>query len=802
MLKHYIKVAIRSIKRSLLFSSINMLGFVLGMTAAFLIYLWIVDEMTFEDFQVNRDSIYRVIAVEQEASGQTRESAYTVAPLSKVLREEFPQVENATFMLNFGTLNLHSGTDLIEAKYTYVDTAFFDVFSFPVVAGVPDLIKKDPQQIVLSESAAKKLFGEASAGGKDVSCRFFGRTFRYKVAAVLKVPRKSHIKFEVLLSEQAYYEPVSWDFVEGTSVYIQLRKGTVLSDADRQKMSRVWLSHKDKGMPLEFQPLKDIHLHTSFKDPEVSNHGNMSQIYLFTALAVLIVFMGAFNFTTLSTARASQRFKEIGVRKVTGAKRKVLVMQFLSESLVQAFLSLILALALTELLLPLFNQFVEKDIALTVSWQTVLFVLVGIVGVGCLAGAFPAFYMSRFNPLQSFRGGRSTGKKGTLVKGLVCVQFVIAIAMVFCTSVVFKQLHYLQNADLGLDKEDMVVADCGLFDFMSYMGGYGIDDYKQEVLKNPNVRSVTGGVELSDYLRGHQTEENSFSWMNGSGQVDSLKMVGVAGDGDFMETLGLTVLKGKTFGADKRAYMDGAYEKELPIVINETAWKMMNVEDPVGMLLQNKGWYGETSRIVGVVKDFNFQPLREKVKPAYLYYSRRLLNTLYIKISPENKAETLKFLKEEYEKMRPDNVFTYRFFSDALNLNYDHERQLGRMFLIFTVLAIIVAMMGVFGLVALSTVQRTKEIGVRKVNGAHTRRIVWMFCREYMVWVGIAFLIACPLSYLLMLRWLSNFAYQVTISWWLFPLAGCVILSITMLTVIVQTWRAASRNPVTSLRYE
>ncbi|WP_293733335.1 ABC transporter permease [uncultured Parabacteroides sp.] len=802
MLKHYIKVAIRSIKRSLLFSSINMLGFVLGMTAAFLIYLWIVDEMTFEDFQVNRDSIYRVIVVEQEASGQTRESAYTVAPLSKVLREEFPQVENATFMLNFGTLNLHSGTDLIEAKYTYVDTAFFDVFSFPVVAGVPDLIKKDPQQIVLSESAAKKLFGEASAVGKEVSCRFFGRIFRYKVAAVLKVPRKSHIKFEVLLSEQAYYEPVSWDFVEGTSVYIQLRKGSVLSDADRQKMSRVWLSHKDKGMPLVFQPLKDIHLHTLFKDPEVSNHGNMSQIYLFAALAVLIVFMGAFNFTTLSTARASQRFREIGVRKVTGAKRKVLVMQFLSESLVQAFLALILALALTELLLPLFNQFVEKDIALTVSWQTVLFVLVGIVGVGCLAGAFPAFYMSRFNPLQSFRGGRSTGKKGTLVKGLVCVQFVIAIAMVFCTSVVFEQLNYLQNADLGLDKEDMVVADCGLFDFMSYMGGYGIDDYKQEVLKNPNVRSVTGGVELSDYLRGHQTEENSFSWMNGSGQVDSLKMVGVAGDGDFMETLGLTVLKGKTFGADKRAYMDGAYEKELPIVINETAWKMMNVEDPVGMLLQNKGWYGETSRIVGVVKDFNFQPLREKVKPAYLYYSRRLLNTLYIKISPENKAETLKFLKEEYEKMRPDNVFTYRFFSDALNLNYAHERQLGRMFLIFTVLAIIVAMMGVFGLVALSTVQRTKEIGVRKVNGAHTRRIVWMFCREYMVWVGIAFLIACPLSYLLMLRWLSNFAYQVTISWWLFPLAGCVILSITMLTVIVQTWRAASRNPVTSLRYE
>lgn len=426
----------------------------------------------------------------------------------------------------------------------------------------------------------------------------------------------------------------------------------------------------------------------------MDNHGNMSQIYLFMALAVLIIFMGAFNFTTLSTARASLRFKEVGVRKVTGAKRKMLVTQFLAESLVQAFLSLVLALALTELLLPFFNRFVGKDIQLTFGWQTLLFALFGIIGVGCLAGAFPAFYMSRFNPLQAFRGGRATGRKGLLIKGLVCVQFVIAITMVFATSVVFRQLHYLQNADLGLDKEDMIVVDCGFFDLLSYMGGYGIDDYKEVVLKNPNVKQVTGGAELSNYLQGHSFEESVFSWVDAAGQVDSLKAVGMAGDGDFMETLGLTLLKGKPFGADKNAYMAGAYAKELPIVINETAWKMMRVENPVGMLLRNNGGNGETSRIVGVVKDFNFQPLRERVKPAFLYYSRRLLNTLYIKISPVNRAETLKFLKEEYEKMRPDNVFTYRFFSDALRQNYAHEQQLGQMFLIFTVLAIVVAMMG------------------------------------------------------------------------------------------------------------
>lgn len=802
MLKHYVKVALRQIKRSFLFSSINMLGFVLGMTAAFLIYLWIVDELTFEDFHKNGDSIYRVIAEDRKESGEVKESAYTVAPLSKTFREEFPQVENATFMLNFGTLNLQSGGNLIEAKYTYVDTTFFDVFSFPILAGDPSLIKKDPQQIVLSESTAQKLFGKQPAVGKEVTCRFLGQVFRYKVAAVVQVPRKSHIRFELLLSEQAYFEPVSWDYVEGTNVYIQLRKGTILSEADRQAMSRAWVNQRADGMTLAFQPLKDIHLHTWFKDPEVVNQGSMSQIYLFMALAILIIFMGAFNFTTLSTARASLRYKEIGVRKVTGAKRKMLVSQFLSESLVQAFLSLVLALALTELLLPFFNQFTGKDIILQFNWQTILFMLFGIIGIGSLAGAFPAFYMSSFNPLLAFKGGKTTGKKGMLVKGLVCVQFIIAIAMLFATSVVFMQLHYLQNADLGLDKEDMVVVDSKEFEILSYYGNPGIDDYRREIMKNPNVISVAGGVDLSNYLQGHKTEENVLSWMSGNGQVDSLKMISVVGDANFMQTLGVKLLKGDVFGADKNAYAEGVYHKESPIVINETAWKMLQVKDPVGMILQNNGWFGETSRIVGVVKDFNFQPLREKVKPAYIYYSRQLLNTIYIKISPVNRAETLKFLKEKYEEMRPDNVFSYRFFSDALNQNYAHEQQLGRMFLIFTILAIFVAMLGVLGLVALATAQRTKEIGIRKVTGAHSDRIIRMFCREYMLWVGIAFVIACPLGYLFKVRWMSNFAYQAAIPWWLFLLSGLVILLITVLTVVAQTWRAASRNPIESLRYE
>ena len=795
MLKHYVKVALRLIKRSFLFSSINMLGFVLGMTAAFLIYLWIVDELTFEDFNKNGDSIYRVIREDATVGGQVPS---TVVALSETFRKEYPKVENATFIKYGGKYDIYAGNVGFEVNYGYVDTTFFDVFSFPVVAGDPSLIKKDPQMIVLSEALAEKLFGKTSAIGKEVVCRFFKKY--YKVAAVLKVPRKSHIQFDVLAGWDAYkwdgLDSEAWTFSERMHVFIQLQKGTTLTDADRLAMRDLWMKHSQRGKPLTLQPLKDIHLRTTFKElGDVNNHGSMQQIYLFTILAALIIFMGAFNFMTLSTARASQRFKEVGVRKVTGAKRKTLIVQFLAESLVQAFISLLLALALTELLLPLFNLFVGKDIVLQFNWQTLLFILFGIVGVGCLAGSFPAFYMSSFNPLLAFKGGRATGKKGTFIKALVCVQFVIAITMIISTTVIFKQLRYLQNADLGLNKENLIEVD--VQDWRRESEGF-----QQEVLKNPHVKSLTLGVEITDYMKGSRWEECLFSWEDETGKTDSLKMVGMVGDGNFINALGLTLLKGEMFGTNPDHYWDGSYSKESPIVINETAWKMLKVENPIGMLLRGGTFGIRNSRVVGVVKDFNFQPMREKIKPAYLYYTVQMFSHLYVRISPEDQAATLKFLKEKYEEARPNMLFNYRFLTDVLNQNYAREHQQSQMFLIFTVLAVIVAMMGVFGLVALSTVQRTKEIGVRKVNGAHSDRIVRMFCREYMSWVGLAFLIACPLGYLFMLNWLSNFAYQTTISWWLFPLAGGIILLITMLTVIAQTWRAASRNPVESLRYE
>ncbi len=802
MLKHYLKVALRLIRRSLLFSSLNILGFVIGLTAAFLIYLWVVDELTYDDCFRDGSRIYRVTELRREASGEIKESPNLPRTLAMDFRRSFPEVEDATAIKydDEQSMEAESGTT-ISVEATYVDSTFFRFFSFPVVEGDPRRMNDDLGNVVISDDLARKFFGSSSAVGQKLTFSF-GAYVRevYTVVAVVDVPRKSHIHFELVKPMEAYgsgMTNLNWDILVGKlHVYVKMRERATLSRSKAQAMSRLLADRGETDVRLNFQPLHDIHLHTTFPDPCVKNHGNMATVYLFIALSVLIIFMGAFNFTTLSTARASLRYKEIGVRKVTGAKRRTLIGQFLSEGMVQAGISLLLALSLTELTLPLFNRLMDTELTLSFSWSVVFFIVFGIVGVGCLAGSYPAFYLSSVNPLLAFKGGRKTGRKGGLIRGLVCVQFVIALTLMLVTGVVFKQLHYMQNKDMGLDKENIVSIYTSLW--------YNVGEFKQELLRNPDIKGVSMSAPIerfgedTDYKDGNMVE-----WTDMDGRTDSLRMVQLWADGDFVKTFGMKLVKGKLMDAGFDDYWDSGKAKTA--VINEAAWRAMKVADPIGMEIRSE--WGTPMRIVGVVKDFNFQSMREKIKPAYIWYNPEALQYLYIKIAPERKQQTLAFIKEKFEEFsQRDNTFikdfNYQFFSDKLNQNYARERQQSRMLLFFTVLAIVIALMGVFGLVSLSTEQRTKEIGIRKVNGAHSDRIVRMFCREYLMWVGIAFAVACPLGYVLAARWLGAFAYQTSVSWWLFLLAGILMAIITLLTVIGQTWHKASRNPVESLRYE
>ena len=802
MLKHYLKVALRLIRRSLLFSSLNILGFVIGLTAAFLIYLWVVDELTYDDCFRDGSRIYRVTELRREANGEIKESPNLPRTLAMDFRRSFPEVEDATAIKydDAQSMEAESGTT-ISVEATYVDSTFFRFFSFPVVEGDPRRMNDDLGNVIISDDLARKFFGSSSAVGQKLTFSF-GAYVRevYTVVAVVDVPRKSHIHFELVKPMEAYgsgMTNLNWDILVGKlHVYVKMREGATLSRSNAQAMSRLLADRGETDVRLNFQPLHDIHLHTTFPDPCVKNHGNMATVYLFIALSVLIIFMGAFNFTTLSTARASLRYKEIGVRKVTGAKRRTLIGQFLSEGMVQAGISLLLALSLTELTLPLFNRLMDTELTLSFSWSVVFFIVFGIVGVGCLAGSYPAFYLSSVNPLLAFKGGRKTGRKGGLIRGLVCVQFVIALTLMLVTGVVFKQLRYMQNKDMGLDKENIVSIYTSLW--------YNVGEFKQELLRNPDIKGVSMSAPIerfgedTDYKDGNMVE-----WTDMDGRTDSLRMVQLWADGDFVKTFGMKLVKGKLMDAGFDDYWDSG--KATTAVINEAAWRAMKVADPIGMEIRSE--WGTPMRIVGVVKDFNFQSMREKIKPAYIWYNPEALQYLYIKIAPERKQQTLAFIKEKFEEFsQRDNTFikdfNYQFFSDKLNQNYARERQQSRMLLFFTVLAIVIALMGVFGLVSLSTEQRTKEIGIRKVNGAHSDRIVRMFCREYLMWVGIAFAVACPLGYVLAARWLGAFAYQTSVSWWLFLLAGILMAIITLLTVIGQTWHKASQNPVESLRYE
>lgn len=568
MLRHYIKVALRLIRRSLLFSSINLMGFVLGLTAAFLIYLWVVDELTHDDCFRDGSRIYRVTELRREAGGEVKESPCLPRTLAMDFRQKFPQVEDAT-AIKYGDQYSYEaeGGKKMTVTEVYVDSTFFRFFTFPVVEGVPQRINDNPNNVVISSELARKFFGRGTAVGQKLTFSFGSFTNDvYTVVAVVDIPRKSHIRFEMAMSMDAYGRggvSINWNtFTESMHVYIKMKEGSAMLRSEAQAMSRLLADRGEKNVRLGFQPLHDIYLHTRFADPDVEKHGNLSTVYLFIALAVLVIFMGAFNFTTLSTARASLRYKEVGVRKVTGAKRRVLIGQFLSEGMVQACIALVLAMALTELTLPLFNRVMETDLRLEASWSVVLYMLFGIVGVGCLAGSYPAFYLSSVNPLLAFKGGRKTGRKGGLIRGLVCVQFVIALVLMLLTGIVFKQLHYMQNKDMGLDKENIVCIYTSLW--------YNVGDFKQELLRNPDIKGVSMSSPIENFGEGTNYKDGSkVEWTDVDGRTDSVRMVQLWADGDFVKTFGMQLVKGKLMDDDFNNYWDQGETKTA--VINETA---------------------------------------------------------------------------------------------------------------------------------------------------------------------------------------------------------------------------------------
>jgi len=777
MLSHYLTIALRFMRRNTGLTAINIIGFTIGLAAGLMIYMWVDDELRFDAFHRHADHIYRVVQLEKNGTKRV----YNSPRLGEDMQKMFPQITDHTYIScsNDYTHFLWKGSNTssfvrstsINAMPATVDKNFFTFFDFPFVEGNPETAFIDDQSIVISEKFAQKLFGKEPALGQELIYSNSQRHFR--IDGVVRLPHNTHLSFDVAF-------PKMGQGIDLGAVYLRFDERVVFNEPVQEALNRYLVDHARSDNLLWFQPLKDIHLKTDFSYRHDHNLGNLQYVLVFSILAVIIVLMGAFNFMTLTTAQAVKRIKEVAVRKAYGGSKNELIGQFYSETLIQVLIAMFLALALVQIFLPYLNSFTHKDMALHFGLQFWTTVAVALLVVGLVAGSYPAMYLSSFSPMLIFKGGNTTGRKTGFTRALVVVQFVCSIGLIICTLVVFRQLSHISAKDLGIDRENIITARCGQWN--------DVDEFKQEVMRNPNVLSV--GMSLLT-PEAFSFEMQNVTW-EGKATQDTVRMNMAIVDGDFAKTYGLQVVHGELMRTSFEHHWSGIGGGAM---INETAARMMGMDNPVGKTING-------NRIVAVVRDFHFRPLKEPIVPLLMVYNMEGVVNISFKLAPANRQATIAFIKETYERMRPGTSFEYRFFDDQLAERYQTENKLGRLFMIFAFLSLVISCLGILGLTALSARQRTKEIGLRKIAGASVMSIIWLLNKNYMLYISIAFVIAVPPSALLMSRWLEGFAYHAPLSWWIFALAGLITLIVAAATVSWLCYRTASQNPIKSLRFE
>jgi putative ABC transport system permease protein len=798
-MNHSLKIALRNLIRKPIYSTITFTGFVFSITAGLLIYLWVYNELSYEKFHPDYQRIYRVLTLSKQGDKIVK-SPNCYRPVPKTMKMDYPQVEYATYLSyesEDSPLQIESVGEKIEARMCFTNEDFFKIFKgFKFIEGSPENALEKPENIVLSEKTAKKIFGKQPALGKVLISDKYSKDV-YTVGGVIRIPEQSHIDFGFILSEKnsrnsAYSE--SWSDNNWVRVYIKLRKDAAI---DNQFLSSItnhiskYSKHTDKLM---FQPLADIHLHTDYETYYDKNISSFKYIWIFSGLAFLILIMASINFTALSIARASERSIEIGMRKVTGGTRISIFRQFLYESVSQTVIATVIALFLVWFILPWFNTLSSHQLAFNISTGLIINLFLLTIMIGIIAGIYPSFYLSGFNPIGIFRGGSISGSKNNFIKLLVTFQFTIAIFFIIATLLFIKQLNFIHKKDLGLDDKDIIIIPTGLW--------YDNKDFKQELLKNPRILSVSA----STYAPIEVGFKGGLS-LSHQGRNDTLQVKYYFVDEDFAKVYKLEMVKGQFLQMDYSAYWkewekqnkgrkEGKeYAVSVPIVINQTAEKLLGFADPIGQRIGD-------NIIVGVVKDFHFRSLHFPIEPLVMSNNPEEIETTNVRIAHGTTAETLDYIRTIYRKNRNDREFSYRFFDDLLNERYQAESRLKDITISFALLAIVISVLGILGMAVFSIDRRTKEIGIRRVAGAKSSEILILLNKEFIIWVFVAFVIASPIAWYTMNKWLQNFVYKTEFSWWIFPLAGAIAFGIAIVTVNWQSWRAATRNPVEALRYE
>jgi putative ABC transport system permease protein len=789
-MNNFFKIALRNLTRKPIYSVITFTGFTISITASLLIYLWVYNELSFEKFHPDYQWIYRVLTLSKQGN-EIVKSPYCYRPIPKTMKMDYPQIEYATYISyqsEDSPLHLESGGEKIEERGCWTDDDFFKIFKgFRFVEGSPERAFEKPDNIVLTEKTAKKIFGDQPALGKViVSDKYFKEVFT--VGGVISIPEQSHIDFGFILSEKDSRFSVysnNWGDKGFVRVYIKLRKDAQINDEFLSAISNQISRYSKITDKLMFQPLADIHLNSDYQNDYYDKHpGSYMYVWIFSGLALLVVLMASINFSALSVARTSERSVEIGIRKVSGGSRISIFRQFLTESVFQTFAATVIAVFVVWFILPWFNTISAQMLIFSISPRLILNLFILTFLAGIIAGIYPSFFLSSFNPIGIFRRGSISGSRSNFIRVLVTIQFTLAIFFIISTSIFIKQLSFIHKKDLGMDTKNIVVIPTGLW--------YDNKEFKQELLKNPRVLGVSASVYAPV----------DFFWkysigLNHQGRTDSLETSLFWADEDFAKTYKLEVIKGQFLQMDYSGYWKEweKQNKRMPIVINQTAEKLLGFVDPIGQRIGD-------NIIVGVVRDFHFRPLHYPIGPLIITNNPETIQTMNIRIARGNTNETLNYIRDTYRKNREDREFSYRFFDDLLNEKYLAETRLKNISIGFALLAIVISVLGILGMAIFSIDRRTKEIGIRRVAGAKSSEIMILFNKDFIIWVLVAFLIASPVAWYLMNKWLQNFVYKTEFSWWIFLLSGIIAFGIALITVNLQSWRAATRNPVEALRYE
>jgi len=791
MIKTLIKLAFRNIKKDLSYSLITILGLTIGITSSLFLLLFIFDDLSYDRYHEKGDNIYRVVSNLSEPDDAFT-WAVTQIPFAPQVKEDYPEVEDFVRFINEGrTLYKNNEIEFYDEDVYYSDPTVFNVFSYKLIDGDAETVLTEPNTMVVTESFSEKYFGAENPVGKTIETGD-GRIFN--ITGLMKdVPHNSHFTFSALFSRSSLpAEMGSWGSF-GVPTYLLLQEGYDPDLLDEklpeiyEKFMAEMFARMGVNVDYELQPIKDIHLFSNIQE-ETGQSGDITYIYIFSAVAIFMLVIACINYMNMATARSSRRAKEVGIRKVIGSQRRQLIGQFLIESIVFALISLILSLILCYILIPPFNnlsgKFVEPDFLYS---PPVLLSLAAIILItGFIGGSYPAFFLSGFQPVEVLKGRLAKGSSNVILrKILVIVQFSISMIMLISTIVVYDQINYMKKKDVGFEKDNLVIVD--------YTTREMIEKYpvlRDALLTNPGVISVCSssdrmGQGSRKVLLNVETSEGM--------QERGINLMIV--DHDFIKTMGVNILEGRGFSEEFRSDTAGG------VVINELMAQRFNWENPLGKKIQINREGVPPAEVVGVMQNFHQRGLYNEMEPLMLMYRDRnfLVN---IKVDGENISSTLDLIEETWKGIYPDQPFEYNFLEDDFNGQFEADEKRGIIFTYFSILTVIIACLGLFGLASFTVEQRTKEVAIRKVLGANANRIVQLISREFLILIGFAVVVSFPLAWFFMNKWLQDYPYRTDLNIFIFILAALITVVITFLTISFHTMKASVASPIDALAQE